>query len=190
MIKAIITTDKIQYISRHDPALDDAACDFDGYLKHFDEGFLAVKEGEVATRWTLRPCSQSEVRRALGTSAVEANGAPPISEVGARLLAFGLIGATDKEEAGDSHEWPRGIPAADLETIPALVQMDLANIAYMISNGHGVQGGLQDEGKSPSPSSSKGQGNSTKSASSAPTATKTKASGGGGGARSLRKSKS
>lgn len=190
MIKAIITTDNVQYISRHDPGLDDSACDFEGYYKNFDEKFLAIKPGEAVTRWTIRPCSQTEVRRALGAASNPSNGMAMLAEVGAELLCVGLVGASDFNEAGDKLEWPRGIPAADLGKIPALVQIDLAQTIYVVSNGHGVAGGLEDEGKSPSPSSLSGQGNSTKSASAARTVKPTKASGGSGGARSLRRSKS
>lgn len=177
MIKAIKTVDKVTYISRHDPGLDLAACKWGNYLKTFDERHIAIKPGEAVTRWVLRPCSQVDVRRALGTSAVEANGAPPITEVGARLLSLGLVGASDKEELGDKFDWPHGVSDDVMKEMNALVQMDLAEIIYMISNGHGVQGGLEDEGKLPSPSSSKEQGTSTKRASSATTAKKTKTSG-------------
>lgn len=187
MIKAIITTDSVTYISRHDPGLDAEACDFDAYFKEFDERHLAIKS--AVTRWTIRPCSQTEVRRALGVATVDGGGMALLPDVGAKLLEVGLIAATDMDTEGDKVEWPRGVPVAVLNKIPAIVQIDLAQTIYAVSNGHGA-GGLEDEGKSPSPSSSKGQGNSTKSASSAPTAKKTKANAGGGGARPLRKSKS
>jgi len=190
MIKAIITTDNVQYISRHDPGLDAEACDFDAYYKNFNEKFLAIKPGEAVTRWTIRPCSQTEVRRALGVAASEGNGLAMLADVGAKLLEVGLIGATDFDTAGDSLEWARGIPTALLDKIPAVVQIDLAQTIYVVSSGHGVAGGLEDEGKSPSPSSLSGQGNSTKSASAARTVKPTKASGASGGARSLRRSKS
>jgi hypothetical protein len=189
MIKAIITTDSVTYISRHDPGLDAASCDFDAYFREFDEKHLAIKPGEAVTRWTIRPCSQTEVRRALGVATVDGGGMALLPDVGAKLLEVGLIAATDMDKEGDKVEWPRGVPVAVLNKIPAIVQIDLAQTIYAVSNGHGA-GGLEDEGKPPSPSSSKGQGNSTKLASSAPTAAKTKANAGGGGARSLRKSKS
>lgn len=176
MIKAIITTDNVQYISRHDPGLDAEACDFDAYYKNFDEKFLAIKPGEAVTRWTLRPCSQTEVRRALGAASNTSTGMAMLSDVGAELLGVGLVGASDFDTAGDKLDWPRGIPAEFLGKIPAIVQIDLAQTIYVVSSGHGVAGGLEDEGKSPSPSSSNGQGNSTKSASVAPTAKQTKRS--------------
>lgn len=190
MIKAIITTDNVTYISRHDPAIDQAASDLDKYYEHFDERHLAFKPDEAPTRFTIRPCNQSEVRRALGVATVDGGGLALLPEVGAQLLQVGCIGATDLDAPGDKHDWPRGMPPAVLNKIPATVQIDLAQTIYVVSNGHGVQGGLQDEGKLRSPSSSKDQEGSTPSASSAGTAKKTKASGGVGGARSLRKSRS
>lgn len=162
MIKAIITTDNVSYISRHDPGLDLDACDLDKYYAHFDEAHLAFKPGEAVTRFVIRPCSQTEVRRALGVATVEGAGLALLPDVGAKLLESGLIGATDFDAEGDKHEWPRGVPPAVLNKIPALVQIDLAQTIYAVSNGHGTKGGLEDEGKSPSPSSSKEQGNSKK----------------------------
>ena len=190
MIKAIITTDNVVYISKHDPAIDVAGSDLDKYYEHFDERHLAFKAGEVPTRYMIRPCNQSEVRRAIGVATVDGGGLALMPEVGAQLLQVGCIGAANLDKEGDKHDWPRGMPPAVLNKTPAHVQMDLANTIYVVSNGHGLQEGLKDEGKSHSPSSSKDQEGSTKSASSASTAKKTKASGGGGGARSLRKSRS
>lgn len=193
MIEAIITTDSIEYISKTDPAVDHLKSDFGKYADTNDESHLVLREGTTPTRWKLRPLSQTQVRRAMGTAMVDGHGTAMLMEVGARLLSVGLVGARDfgdGKKVPRDLEWPTGISAEVLETIPANTQLDLGEALYRLCNGPTNQTGLEDEGKSPSPSSSKGQGNSTKSASSAPTATKTKANAGGGGARSLRKSKS
>lgn len=193
MIEAIITTDSIEYISKTDPAVDHLKSDFGKYADTNDESHIVLHEGATPTRWKLRPLSQTQVRRSMGSAMVDGHGSAIVMEVGARLLSVGLIGARDfgdGKKVPRDLEWPAGAPSNIIETIPAATQLDLGEALYRLCNGPMNQTGLEDEGKSPSPSSSKGQGNSTTLASSAPTATKTKASGGGGGARSLRKSKS
>lgn len=192
MIKAIITSDAIDFISRHDGAVDIAKSKYEKYVETNDEEHLAFVEGEVPTRWRLRPLSQTQVRRMLGSTMVDNGGMAMRMEVGARLLAVGLIGAkrfgTVEGKVVDV-EWPTGVPADIFETLPHIVQLDLGEALYKLCEGS-TAGGLEDEGKSPSPSSLSGQGNSTKSASAARTVKQTKRSAANEAAQDLRGLKS
>lgn len=187
---AVSTADVVRFVNPYDDALDFQASDFDRYAKTYDLSCLRFVEGKVPTYFLLRPCSQSEVRRArLAATARNATLSSRIGAVGAEMIAIGLIGAQNLEREGDSYSWPGGCPAEILAdgldlgrkgedgkplklVIPAPIQEQIAVALFYVSEGAARDGGLADEGKSPSPSSLSGVGSLPALASTAASAPK------------------
>lgn len=168
----VTTAERVIVVSIMDEAVDHEKSDLKAYAKTLDERFLSIAPGKVPTKFVLRPCSQSEVRRAFANAAADVAGRDINNlDIAPHLLRYGLVGAQNFTTAGDLKDWPYGIPLDEMEKIPAVVQIQIGSILDRITNGDrpdlDTWEPLADEGKSPSPSSSKGQGNSKRSASTA-----------------------
>lgn len=181
---AISTSDEVRYITVYDDAVDHEASDFVRYMQTFDLDLLKIRTGAVPTVFILRPCLQSEVRRAsiAAQTKVEAGLANNL-DVGGELLRIGLIGAENLHAAGDVFHWRGGCPPDAIESIPSNVQVQLAHALWTLTKGPERDGSLADEGKLPSPSSSNGVGPSTESGSSAKPVKRSLKRGGGAAAQ-------
>lgn len=186
LASAVSTSDTIRYVNPYDDAIDYAASDLATYYRTFDLSALKFVEGKVPTYFTLRPCSQAEVRRAnVAVAAKTPDLHNRVAAIGGELLRVGLLGAENLAARGDSHRWPQGAPDALFDggldvggdggrvELPAPIQEALAVALYRLTLGPepAEAGGLDDEGKSRSPSFSTEGGSSRASGSSAKTAT-------------------
>lgn len=191
LASAVSTSHTVRYVNPYDDAIDYEASDLATYYRTFDLDAIKFAAGKVPTYFTLRPCSQAEVRRAnVGVAAKTPDLHNRVAAIGGELLRVGLIGAENLAAAGDHYRWPQGAPDALFEggldvgdgrkvELPAPIQEALSVALYRLTIGPEADGGLDHEGKSPSPSSSTEAGSSTRLASSAKTAQpKTKKSGG------------
>lgn len=151
-VRGVSTKERKTVFVTSDEAIDQKLSDLAKYEENYDPSFLVFKEGQTATEFIIRPCSQREFRDATisvyGRPDIDEDNTVQVISIGAELLKKGLVGAKNLYETGDEHNWPAGAGHSTvLDEIPAMMQISLALAVMRISRGQSAKTELENEKK-------------------------------------------